>query len=286
MEQHDPSRRQYAPQTYTTQQPQQGGVPAPGQYATPSRTERFRQSSYLQESPTSASPAGRAGGDAQHVYGFTQGAQYGPGAALQPSPAQYGSDIQTPETQRQQYQQYGPNVVYGIAQPQTAQSTYEQVPQYRSRTNNASETLATQFGVPQTAQYYLAGQPGPTSASAPELSTQQIPSHYQQPDTYPQPGPSSAQAYPGTLMDPSQSGAYTAFVQQHQYPTQQQAPPIDQGFDRYQNQVRTIFTLARDGVLRDIGTPLLEISQYLLGNAEALGRIFSNCCNFSTESLT
>lgn len=275
MEQHDPSRRQYAPQTYTTQQPQQRGVPASGQFATPGRAERLRQSSYLQESPTSVPPTGRAGGDAQQVYGFTQGAQYGTGAALQPSSVQYGQDIQMPEAQRQQaqqYQQYGPGVVYGMAQPQAAQATYEQVPQYRARTNNASETLVTQFRVPQTAQYYLAGQPGQASASAAELSTAQLPSQYQQPDTYPQPGPSTAQAYPSNLMDPSQSGAFTTYVQQPQYAAQQQAAPIDHGFDHYQTQIRTIFTLARDGALRDSASRLLDVSQYLIGNAEALGK--------------
>ena len=75
------------------------------------------------------------------------------------------------------------------------------------------------------------------------------------------------------MMDPTQSSAYTAYLQQPQYPPQQQAQPVDQAFDRYQNQIRTIFTLARDGALRDIGGQLLEISHYLLGNAEALGGV-------------
>ncbi|KAK3705017.1 hypothetical protein LTR37_013534 [Vermiconidia calcicola] len=278
MDQHDPSRRQYAPLTYTTQQPQQGSVPATGQYAIPGAVDRFRQSGYLQGSPSSASATGRASNDAQQVYGFAQGAQYGTGTSMQQGSVQYGQEMQSSDAQRQQsqhYSQYGSNMVYGIPQQATVQSPYEQVPSYRSRTNTAPEILATQFGVPQSGQYYLAGQPGTASAPAPELSSQHIPSQYSQNDTYPQPGPSSAQAYPSAMMDPSQSGGYPTYSQQTQYQSQpQQQPhtqPVDQAFERYQTQIRSIFTLARDGALRDVGSPLLDISHYLLGNAEVLG---------------
>lgn len=271
MEQHDPSRRQYVPQTYTTQQPQQGGAPAPGQFGPTGATERYRQSTYLQESPSAASPAGRASSDGQQVYGFGQGVQYG----VQQSPVQYTQDIQTPQSQRQptqQYQQYG---VYGMAQPSPAQSPYDQVSQYRSRTNTASETYGAQFGVPQSAQYYMASHPGQPSVSAPEFTGQQVPSQYMLPDPYPPAGPSSAQTYQSTLMDPSQA-AYSVYAPQPQYTAQQQLPSVEEFFDRYQNQVRTVFTLAREGSLQDIGAQLLSISQTLLGNAQILGKIPSN----------
>lgn len=266
MEQHDPSRRQYVPQPYTTQQPQQEGAPAPGQqYASTGATERYRQSTYLQQSPNAASPAARASADGQQIYGFGQGVQYG----VQQSPVQYTQDIQTPQSQRQPtqpYQQYG---VYGMAQPSSAQSPYDQVSQYRSRTNTAPETYGASFGVPQSAQYFMGSHTGQPSASAAEFTTQQVPSQYMLPDPYPQPGPSSAQTYPGTIMDPTQ--AYSAYTTQPQYAAQQQMPSIDEFFDRYQNQVRTVFTLAREGSLQDIGPQLLSISQTLLGNAQVLG---------------
>lgn len=289
MDQNDPSRRQYMPQVYTSQpqQQQQGAAPAQGHYATPSSNERFRHASFLQQSPVSASPIARGGGDAQQVYGFAQGSQYGGGPAMQPIAMQYAQDMQAPEGQRQQtqqYAQYGSNVMYGMAQAQSGQSPYEQIPQYRSRANAASETLATQLGVPQTAQYYLAGQP---SAPGPELATQHLPSQYPQPENYPQGGPSNAQAYPATMMDPSQSaqaGAYATYAPQ--YTPQQQAQPNDQGFDRYYAQVRTIFTLARDSSLRDVGQQLLEISHYLLGNSEVLGEKRSRARQSDSQMLT
>lgn len=210
------------------------------------------------------------------MYGYGQSTQYGGATGAQAAQMQYGQDIQTPEAQRQggqQFPQYGSNVLYGMAQPQAAQqaqSPYEQMSQYRPRTNTGSETYAAPYGVPQTAQYYLAAQPGTTSASTAELAPPQIP-QYQQPDAYPQPGPSTAQAYPSAMMDPTQSAAYATFAQQPQYNPQQPAAPVDHAFDRYQNQVRNIFSLTNNGSLRDVGTQLLEISYYLLPNAEALG---------------
>ena len=75
-------------------------------------------------------------------------------------------------------------------------------------------------------------------------------------------------------MDPSQSAAYAANPPQPQR-TQYAAPPpdqsVDQAFNDYQSRIRNIFTLVRDESLRDVGTHLLQISQYLLGNVIALG---------------
>ncbi|KAK5128805.1 hypothetical protein LTR85_000138 [Meristemomyces frigidus] len=280
MEQHDHSQRQYAPNAYGAQQPQQPSSQLPSQYSAPTSSERFRHPSFLQQSPTAPTSAGRAGNDAQQAYGFQQSAQYGAVPALPSSALQYGQNVETQSAQRQQqqaqYQSYGGGLMYGMGQPQTqqqvqpTQSAYEQVPQYRQRASAASETLATQFGVPQTAQYYLAGQTGPTSAPAAEMAAQHMPAQYQQ-HAYPQPGPSASHQYPGAMMDPSQQGAYAPYAQQPQYNPQPPAQSVDQAFNDYQSRVRSIFLLVRDGTLRDIGTHLLQISQYLLGNAIALG---------------
>ena len=85
------------------------------------------------------------------------------------------------------------------------------------------------------------------------------------------------------MMDPSQA-AYSAYAPQAPYATQQQAAPVEELFDRYQYQIRTIFTLARDGSLQDVAPQLLSISQYLLGHAQALGKpylihTFQRRCN-------
>ncbi|TKA64204.1 hypothetical protein B0A55_12005, partial [Friedmanniomyces simplex] len=276
--------RQYAPNPYAAQRTQQPTGQLPEQYHPQASNERFRQPSFLQQSPTAPSPAGRAGSNGQQMYGFHQGAQY---AAMQQTGAMgFAQTHPAQEPQRQLQQQpsysYAGNM-YGMAPPQTPQqptaSLYDQpVPQYRHRPSAASETFPTPFGVAQSAQqYYIAGQAGqagPTSAPAPEPVAQHLPSQYQA-TAYPQPGHAMPQPYPSTMMDPSQPGPYTAYTQQQpqqpQYGGQPQAQSADQASNAYTSNVRSIFSHVRDGALRDVGQQLLQISQYLLGNVETLG---------------
>lgn len=300
MEHYDPARRQYAPTSYPTQQPQQGAAPSTGPYGTPGSVERFRQSGYMQQSPTSAPGHARGSSDAQQLYNFSQGVQYATGTSMPAHPMQYGQEYQPqePRQQTQQYPQYGTNVMYSMQQAQAAQahaqaqaqsqvqqpqqSPYGPVPTFRQeRSTAAAETLASQFGEPQTAQYYLAGQGVPTSAPSSDLAgQQQMHPQYQQ-TAYPQPAPVASQAYPGAMLDPTQSAAayQQAYGQsahygpQHHQPQQQQTESIDQAFTRYQNQVRAVFTRAREGNLRDTPDQLIQISNYLLGSAEALGMV-------------
>ncbi|KAK3671021.1 hypothetical protein LTR78_009139 [Recurvomyces mirabilis] len=241
----------------------------------------------MQQSPTASTTSARLSSDGQQMYGFQQGAPYG----ASPSVQTYAQSPQTQVSQRQaqtpQYQSYGPNLMYGMAAPQNQQqpagSVYEQVPQFRQRPAAPSETLGSQFGVPQSNQYYLAAPAGSTSAPAPDLAAQQMASQYQT-AAYPQPVSSLPTAYPGSMMDPAQSAAYASYQQQQQQqqqhqqqaqqyaqPQRQEAQAVDQGFNDYQSRVRTVFTLAQEGSLGDIGQHLLHISQYLLGNCEALG---------------
>lgn len=264
MDYNDPSRRQYAQNPYTSQQQQHGGAQSTGQYTTAGSVERFRQSSYIQQSPTTVPSSGRAGSDAQ-VYGFAaQGSDYPSHIMGVQSP-----DVPRQQDTTQQYQQYGSSVMYGMAgQVQTAtQSPYDPVSRYtQQRPGTASETPASQFGGPQTAQYYLTGGSGPTSATMPDLAAPHLPSQYQ--SAYAQAGPSASQTY-GTMLDPAQSGAYPAYAAAQYTPQSNQS--IDQAFNDYQAQVRTIFTNVRAESLRDVGQLLMDISHYLLGNAETLG---------------
>ncbi|CAK3979671.1 Hypothetical predicted protein [Lecanosticta acicola] len=271
MDYNDPSRRQYAQNPYTAQQQSHGSGQTSSQYTAPGTVERFRQSSYLQQSPNTVPSTGRASGDAQ-VYGFAQSSQYGAGGSAPAGSMQYPSDLPSPDVARQsdsqQYGQYGSNVMYGITQPgqQAAQSPYDPVSRYtQPRPGTASETLASQFGGAQTAQYYLAGQSVPTSATVPDLAAPHLPSQYQS-AAYAQAGPSSS--YASAMIDPTQPSAYSAYATQY---TPQSNQSIDQAFNNYQAQIRTIFTQVREGSLRDVGNLLIECAHYLLGNAEALG---------------
>lgn len=272
MENNDPSRRQIQPNAYVGQP---GTGQATGQYnASSGSVERFRQSSFLQQSPTSAPSSARAANDGQQMYQYAQSAQYGT-TSMQTNSMQYAPEIasETPrQQQQQQYAQFGSNVMYGVPQQPQAPtaSPYEQIQQYRPRQSATAETLSTQFGVPQTSQYYIAQPSGPTSAPPSDLPALQLPSQYQQ-VAYPQPGPSAPQAYSG-MSDPAQSGAYGAYGQQQQQ--QQYAAPtsnVDHSFVNYQSQVRTINTYAREGNLLNVSDLLLAISHYLLGNSEQLG---------------
>ncbi|OQO09750.1 hypothetical protein B0A48_05153 [Cryoendolithus antarcticus] len=285
------------------QQPQQGQGPTAGPYSTPSSGNRFAQQPYVQQSPTSAQSHGRSssGADAQILYNFQQGVQYGAGPSSQTSQMQYEQQYQPQEAQRppsQPYQQYAPSAMYSMQPPQAQgqatpqqdqQTQYEQIPQYRQQRPQATpEALAPTYGQPQSAtQYYLAAQNLPTSTPS-QMPGSNITAQYQQQPAYGQPGPSTSQLYPGAMLDPVQTAGYPGYgqsQQQQQYTAQQQqqqaqaqaeaqqqqAESIDQGFSRYQTQVRTLFTGVRDGELSAAPESLVDISRYLLGSAEALG---------------
>jgi hypothetical protein len=271
MEYNDPSRRQYAQIPYAAQQQQtQAGASTAGQYTAPSSVERFRQSSYVQQTPTTLPSSGRASGDAQ-VYGFASGsAQYGTAGSASAQSMQYATDLQAPEVPRQQdssqYQQYGSaNVLWPSQTQQTAQSSYDQVSRYSQRSGAPSETLASQYGVPQT-QYYLPSHSVPTSTTTTDLTAPHLPSQYQA-SSYSSVGPSASQPYGSTMIDPTQP-TYPAYT--HYTPASTQS--ADQAWTNYQAQMRTIFTQVREGSLREVGSLLLDVSHYLIGNADALGK--------------
>ncbi|KAK0257867.1 hypothetical protein B0A54_10902 [Friedmanniomyces endolithicus] len=269
--------RQYAPNPYAAQRTQQPTGQLPEQYHPQASNERFRHPSFLQQSPTASSPAVRGASYGQQLYGFGQGAQY---AMPQTGTMAFAQSNQAQELQRPlQQPSYGyAGNMYAMPRPQAPQqpttSIYNQVPQYRQRPGAASETYTTPFGVAQSPQqYYLAGQAGPTSAPAPEPVAQHLPSQYQA-TGYPQHGHAIPQAYPTTMMEPSQPGPYETYHQQHQppqYGAEQPGQSTEQDLDAYTASVRSIFSHVRDGVLRDMGQQLPQVSQYFLGNVETLG---------------
>lgn len=273
MDYNDPSRRQYAQNPYAAPQQSQATSSANSQYATPSAVERFRQPSYVQQSQATVPSTGRASSDAQ-VYGFAQSSQYGSVSSASAQTIHYTADLQSPDVARpqdtQSYGQYGANVMYGLASQsqQATQSPYDQVSRY-PRPGTASETLASPFGSAQNAGYYLAGAAVPTSATMPDLAAPHLPSQYQ--SAYAQAAPTSSSTYGTAMMDPTQSGAYSAYGST-QYSTQANQS-VDQAFSNYQAQIRTVFEHVREGSLRGVGEILLQASQYLVGSAEALGEL-------------
>lgn len=146
----------------------------------------------------------------------------------------------------------------------------EQMQRYQSTVgrNHSIASTTSQYSLPQTPQlqYFGSSQaqqyPSRTDAHQTPVSHEALP--YTQPSGY-----SGQYQTAGQMLPPSTFGAYG---QQGQH--QQRArtiSDIDEAYETYQTKAREIFTLVREGKLRETHERLLHISQYLLGNAEALG---------------
>ena len=265
MEQDDQSLRRNSRQAYAQRRYAGGSVTGQQSSTESDARNNSRQPALSQQSPGSGRSTGRVGASAQSFYDFPSNAQHG---SVLPSTSQYGHEIAAGDgsrSQGQQYEQYGSNLMYDTGQPQgvqPSQPSYEQVAQYRQGANIGSETMTATFGVP---QYYLGGQGVPTGVTAAELGTQNISAQY--PSDV---GTSAMHGFLANIMDPAQPPDYNPYAQQANYPAAQISAD-EQPFDNYQNQMRQIFTLVRNGSLHDVGPRLLEVSQYLLGNVEPLG---------------
>lgn len=187
-----------------------------------------------------------------------------------PYQSQYTQD---PQRQQPYPQQYTPQLMYGVPQHQPQNQTqYESVPQYQPRPPAAAEILSTEYGVP---QYYNpdAGGSNTTSAAAPP----QYPNvPYQQPLQYPPVADlersTLVSRYPG--MEPELAQPPTA---ESTEPQQRQPDRYDVFYNRYRRALRETNENASRGRLVQAGESLLEISEWLLSNAEGLGMLSGTC---------
>lgn len=272
MDSNDRRQRQSNPSGYASQQ---GLIQASPQYPATSSADRFRQNQLSVQSPTSAPTTARAGNIAGYTYPYGEGGQFS-GSAMNAPPLQYQTEYaQEPQRsqQQQQYQQqYGSNILYNVPSQQNAspQSPYEPVQPYQPRQTAAIEVLANQFTVPQT--YY---ESGPTSVPNSALPGQNVPSQYT-PMSYTTQSPvgrdSLASAYATGMTDPTQSSPQGGYAQSS-YPAQPDSA-LDTAYGQYQTELRRTFECVRDSRLAEAGNSLIHISDWLLGNAEALGK----CC--------
>ena len=273
--------------------------------ATSAASDRYRQSQITAQSPTSApSAAARSGSIHGYNYPYSESAQFA-GAQMQTSALQYQTEYGHEQQRPQQgYQQYGATNLAGMynvpaqqqqqpqqpqaqQQQQPTQSAYESVTPYQPqpRQSAAIEVLSTQFGVPQ--QYYASGDTGPTSAPAVALAAQNVHSQYNT-MSYTTQSPvgreTLAPAYAAGMTDTAQTSSQAAYGQQAGYGSQQasQSAELDVAYGQYQQELRRTFESVRDGRLAEAGTSLVHISDWLLGNAEALGKLGAAC---STREL-
>jgi len=280
MESNDRRPRQSTSQSYAGQQGLlQGSTP---QYSAAGTQDRYRQSAIAAQSPTTATSATapRAAGSQGYGYGYGENTQF-VGSSLQNSGLQYhtdyAQDVQRPQqqqsqqgqqSQQQQYSQYGTNSMYNVStqQQNTPQSPYESVQSYPPRQSAAIEVLSSQFGVPQ--QYYVEG--GQGSAGAPTLASQNVQSQYGLSYTAQSSAAQNplAPAFTPTAME---TLAGSSGYGQTSYGGST-AMDFDNHYNEYQTRLRMTFECIRDGQLSKAGDLLMELTTWLLTNAELLGK--------------
>ena len=232
--------------------------------------DRYRQSRYITSQPP-ASTAIPVNANTQDItsfgpfstaqsYSSTQ--MHGHGVPYQYQP-EYTQD---PQRQQTFQQQYTPQVMYSTQQ-EPQQTPYDPVVQYQTRQSISSDVLPNQFG---DSQFFSPNAAGSTSAST-NVPAQFPTASYQQPVQYtPQAEverPSIVSQYPDTQSDFVQPETPTVAD-----PIQQQADRYDVLFNQYRRALRETNDNASRGRLVQAGESLLEISEWLLGNAEGLGR--------------
>lgn len=283
MESNDPRQRQSNQQGYPGQQ---GVLPQATQVPPTSTPDRFRAAG-VQQSPTLGSSAsGRAGQQQYGTYGYgsqyvstmpTSSLQYAQSYTQDSSRSQQSQQQQQQPTQQtQSYGGYTPGLMYGVSsqhQTQSPASPYEAVQTYAQQPRQPSgmQVLSSQFGV--TPQYYMPGADAGSSSAVP-ISTQSLPSQYA-PILYSQSGQSSRPRNSlGSPYGTELPKLPTAQSQSQQYQDQDYATgsevETDAAYSQYQTELRKTHASVHEGKLSEAGASLMSLTEWLLGNAEAL----------------
>ncbi|KAK2791726.1 hypothetical protein FQN52_004642 [Onygenales sp. PD_12] len=241
-----------------------------------SSADRFRQ----QQPPVSAPgvaaertgmPQDRANNlSAYGGYGYTESPSYSapslPGGTLQSGGLQYQPNFSTsPRNQQQRLPQYDSDMVYNITPQDQPQASYEAVSHYPPRHSAAIEVLATQFGVP---QYFPSDEPTVAGVSDQYLTAAQVQSTaYSQPASLTR--ATTATTLPEMMTDFHPSSAAEP-IDNQEFP-REPSSGFDDAYNQYQQALRQTFENTRAGRLAEASQSLLEISEWLLGNAADLG---------------
>ncbi|OAT12395.1 hypothetical protein, variant 3 [Blastomyces gilchristii SLH14081] len=209
------------------------------------------------------------------------------GGTLQGGGLQYESNFsstsprnQQPDQQQQRLSQYDGDMVYGITPQAQPQPPYEGVSQYQPRQSAAIEVLATQFGVP---QYFQPAGPAVAGVSDQYLTASQVQStQYSQPASPTR--ASTTSALPEIMADLHASAA-TEGLEHADFPRESPSG-FDDAYNQYQRALRQTFENTRSGRLLDASQSLLEISEWLLGNATELGTYHPHVAVCSPLSFT
>jgi hypothetical protein len=188
---------------------------------------------------------------------------------LQQPPSDYAA-----RPRPQQYHLYGPGLDYDdLDQQIQPHASYDvSMPEaYHARPSASLGPLPPQLGVP---QYF-------SSTDHPEAGNDGVVAHYLTPQAQPAPWhqqnplarSSAAQSYSAVMAAYSPVG--TTENVELPAPTQEPAS-LDAAYGRYQQALRTTFEYARAGRLVEASRSLLEISEWLVGNARELGKGISS----------
>ena len=235
--------------------------------------DRFRQAQLM----TSQTPTSAAVSITTNTQDLTS---FGPFAAPQHfgSPQMQGQGTsfqyqpeyaQEPQRQQPYPQHYTSQLMYGVSQqPSSQQTPYDPVAQYQSRQSVATEVLPHQFGDP---QYYNPSAGGSTSTPT-AVPQQYSTAPYQQPMQYPPQSdldrPTIIPQFPATEPEFAQPAAPDSSDSQQRQPDR-----YDEFYNQYRRALRDTNENASRGRLVEAGESLLEISEWLLGNAEGLGKV-------------
>ncbi|KIV99721.1 uncharacterized protein PV09_08651 [Verruconis gallopava] len=266
MESNDPRRRQSHPSGYSSQQ---GLLQASSQYPATSVPDRFRSTQLGIQSPTSAPTTARSGNLQSYSYGYGESSSFA-GSSMTPGSISYQSEYsQDTQRQSQSYGQYSSNMIYNVPSQQSApsQSPYESVQQYQQpRQTAALDVLPNQFGVAQP--YYAAGEGGPTSAPVAAMGTQNPSTQYSQMSYGSQPSVTRESMQSTYGMTGAHQGSQSGYGQ-----SGFSVSELEAAYSQYQTELKKTFEAIRDGRLTEAGNSLVSISEWLLGNAEALGLV-------------
>ena len=239
-------------------------------------TERYGPSQTQTRQVPSNGPgaSARAHGQGLRVYPYAQGQQQY-AAQMQDTQLQYQSEFPQETQRHQQYAPYSSGMIYNIpahVQPAQQPPSYDPVQHYQPRQSTAIEVLTSQFGVP---QYYNTDESTTAATQIPQTyATTQFQQQQQQQQ------PSHFHSIPSNRA--AESSSYASGVSEYSHlnmsnvlepaESSQDGSARDEPYKVYLDSLKQAYQYTLDGRLVEAGQRLLELSEWLIGNATELGR--------------
>ena len=231
-------------------------------------SDRFRQAQPSTTRPSTSAPLSAGAGNPHELGSY----DYAPGQPY-PTPQMHGTQFQyqseyLQDSQRQrQIPQYTSQLIYNVPQQAQPQPPFDAVSQYQSR-QSAAQVLGSQFGA---TQYYNPGHGA--NVSGPAAMPQQYPTTTYHPSMQyttaaPLGRPSLSSSYP--TMGPDLNPKIETAASEE---PEEESDILAAAYDRYQRTIGVVNDHTSRGHLINAGESLLEISQWLSKNVDALSEV-------------